>query len=416
VKPEAPDSPPAIPDYELLRLVGRGSYGDVWLARSLTGLFRAVKIVWRNRFKEEEPYEREFDGLREFAAVSLIEPHQLAVLHVGQNHSAGFFYYVMELADDVETGRDVDAAHYVPHTLKETRERRGRLPTAQVVTLGTDLCRALVSLHAAGLVHRDVKPSNVIFVGGLPKLADIGLVSATTTAHAFVGTDGFVPPEGPGAPEADVYGLGKLLYEIATGLDRHDYPRLPSNLSELPDRKELFELNEILIRACDPAAEHRYADAAVLLDDLLLLQAGRSMRRLRSTERRLTRAIRASAACALVAAVAATGAYVERQRASRENSLRREMEADRDALARNQVYQASLAKAQHALDLQDYVTAQQELRGSMPRPGARDLRGPEWQLLWDGVQNSLSAAISSDPPAIPPNAATGRFGPSETDH
>src|SRR5438046_2384454 len=59
-------TPPSIPDHELLRGIGRGSYGEVWLARNVLGQFRAVKIVYRDRFEHERPYEREFDGIRKF--------------------------------------------------------------------------------------------------------------------------------------------------------------------------------------------------------------------------------------------------------------------------------------------------------------------------------------------------------------
>ncbi|MBI5769271.1 MAG: tetratricopeptide repeat protein [Verrucomicrobia bacterium] len=269
---------PVIPDYELLRLVGRGSYGDVWLARGVTGIFRAVKIVWRDRFADPQPFEREFRGLKEFATVSLTESRQLALLHVGRHDEAGFFYYVMELADDATRGREIDPASYTPNSLREVRARRGRLPATEVVALGTELARGLAGLHTRGLVHRDIKPSNVIFVGGQPKLADIGLVASASAALTFVGTEGYVPPEGPGAPAADVFSLGKLLYELATGLDRHDYPRLPPDFHTLADRKELLELNEVLIRACEPIAAKRHRDATALLDDLLLLQAGKSVR------------------------------------------------------------------------------------------------------------------------------------------
>src|SRR5262245_58675922 len=92
--------PPPIPEYQLLRLIGRGSYGDVWLARGVTGIFRAIKIVREDRFSNEKPFLREFEGIRRFSEISLNEPHQLAVLHVGLNEPAGFFYYVMEVADD----------------------------------------------------------------------------------------------------------------------------------------------------------------------------------------------------------------------------------------------------------------------------------------------------------------------------
>jgi serine/threonine protein kinase len=73
----------------------------------------------------------------------------------------------------------------------------------------------------------DIKPSNVDFCRGRPKLADIGLVTDVGSSQSFVGTEGFIPPEGPGTPQADLYALGKMLYELATGRDRMDFPHLP---------------------------------------------------------------------------------------------------------------------------------------------------------------------------------------------
>lgn len=264
---------PRIPDYDLLRQIGSGSYGDVWLARGLTGAYRAVKIVWRDRFPDAEPFEREFRGLKEFTALGL-DASQLALLHVGQDERAGFFYYVMELADDAATGRAIDPARYVPLTARELKVRRGRLPAAECITFGVALARSLAGLHARALLHRDIKPSNVIVAGGVPKLADIGLVSSRTEARSFVGTEGYLPPEGPGAPSADVFALGKVLYELATGLDRTEYPKLPDELGDPGERRILFRLNAVLLRACDAAPERRYSDAAALLADLQALAAG----------------------------------------------------------------------------------------------------------------------------------------------
>ena len=195
-----PDLSPPIPDYTLLRPVGRGAYGEVWLARSVTGVHRAVKIVRRASFNEDRPFDREFAGIKRFEPVSLGQDSQVALLHVGRNDAAGFFYYVMELADDIETGDEIFPERYVPKTLKELRARQQRLPADECLTISLALARALAHLHVHGLVHRDIKPSNVIFVHGVPKLADIGLVSAIDTSHSFVGTEGFVPPEAPVAP------------------------------------------------------------------------------------------------------------------------------------------------------------------------------------------------------------------------
>lgn len=286
---------PTIADYDLIRRIGQGSYGDVWLARGLTGNYRAIKVVWRDRFPDAEPFEREFNGLKKFMSAALPESSQLALLHVGQNESAGFFYYVMELADDVELGREVRPATYAPLTLKELRAQRGRLSAAECVRIGVELARSLASLHESGLVHRDIKPSNIILVGGVPKLADVGLVASTVDALTYVGTSGFVPPEGPGKPGADVFALGKLLYELATGLDRDDYPRLPPELNELPDRRMIFALNGIILRACEPGSAQRYRDAAGILADLLVVQAGSSLR-----HKRRWRVLRAVAAFVVV--------------------------------------------------------------------------------------------------------------------
>ncbi len=90
---------PTIPDYELVRSIGRGSYGEVWLARNLTGSWVAIKIVTRASFDQDRPFEREFEGIKRFEPISRSHPSQLAILHVGKNDESNYFYYVMELAD-----------------------------------------------------------------------------------------------------------------------------------------------------------------------------------------------------------------------------------------------------------------------------------------------------------------------------
>src|SRR6185295_4549936 len=171
------------------------------------------------------------------------------------------------------------------------------------------LTRALEHLHRHGLVHRDIKPSNVVFVHGVPKLADIGLVSAVDTSLSFVGTEGFVPPEGPGSVAADLYSLGKVLYEISTGRDRTEFPKLPDDLEHISDKRALLELNEVVLKACDPRPVQRYASAQAMCDDLLLLQAGKSVKRLHLIERRFKLVAKYGLA-ATALTLAAAGAFL----------------------------------------------------------------------------------------------------------
>src|SRR5438128_11017897 len=91
-------SPPAIPDHDLLRVIGRGAYGEVWLARpTRVGTLRAVKVIRRDEFGDARPFQREFEGIRRYEPISRGHANLVNILHVGG--TADCFYYVMELAD-----------------------------------------------------------------------------------------------------------------------------------------------------------------------------------------------------------------------------------------------------------------------------------------------------------------------------
>src|SRR5439155_738099 len=174
-------TPPQIPDHDLLHSIGKGSYGEVWLARSKLGTLRAVKVVYRSTFKDSRPFEREFKGIQKFEPISRSHEGLVDILQVGGGEE--YFYYVMELADPGEMQNEegrrqknqtASSANptssfcippssfgsYTPHTLGHDSKQRGRLPVKECVNLGHSLASALAHLHKHGLVHRDIKPSN----------------------------------------------------------------------------------------------------------------------------------------------------------------------------------------------------------------------------------------------------------------
>lgn len=395
------ETPPLIPDFTLLRRIGGGSYGDVWIGSSVTGIYRAVKLVSRSRFADAGPYLREREGITRFQKAVGNQPQQLALLHVGEDNKQGLLFYVMELADDATAGTDIDPATYVPMTLKEFNLRHPTVPVDECIDIGASLARALVGLHTAGLIHRDVKPSNIIFVNRVPKLADIGLVSSSEHTLTSLGTPGYAPPEGGGSAAADVYGLGKILYQLASGLGPGDYPRLPVDATSRPDAARLMELNEVFLRACHPDPTQRYPTAQALLDDLLLLQAGRSVKELVRTKERLRVLRKVSGVAALVALVVVSILGVQnyltlQKLAAQEKVAREKAEAD-ERLAR---YSADLHIAQLALASGDYGNSRSALRRQIPKAGEPDLRGLEWNILWNktkGDQQRIYGEVGDAP-------------------
>lgn len=382
---------PLTPDHELLRRIGRGSYGEVWLARGATGAYRAVKIVRRESFDHDRPFEREFSGILKFEPLSRTHDSQVDILHVSRGE--GYFYYVMELADDQFTGQQINPGSYAPRTVKSDLFQRGKLPFEECVQISLALTTALQHLHSNGLVHRDVKPSNIIFVNGVPKLADIGLVTGIDATLSLVGTEGFAPPEGPGSPQADIYSLGKVLYEMATGKDRQDFPELPTNVAALPESEALIELNAVIAKACRHHPDERYRSASDMHKDLLLLQSGKSLAKLRVVERRLQNLKRSSVAILLFAILVSVGFLYE----ARQSRIVRRLGQEKDQMLDENAtlaYATDINMAQVALKENNMGRAIEILNRQLPRPGKRDLRGWEWRYLWGQCRSDSILTIS----------------------
>jgi eukaryotic-like serine/threonine-protein kinase len=271
--PYAPDLSGCALDhrYELHAVIGEGAFGRVYeghdrrLARPVA--VKVIKPWWTEDPDWVATFEREAQLL---ARVS--DPGIVQIYDVG--HAAEGLYYVAELVD----GENL--AH---------RLRRGALPAWEACGVAAQLCRALARAHAQRIVHRDVKPANILLSGdGRVKVGDFGLArlaGGSTDEHGphpatIVGTPRYMAPEQgrglPTSPATDVYSVGVVLYEMLAGkppfrgvsvvelaLSHLQEPppplsvRLPSSLVAITERA----------LAKDPA--HRYADGAEMADALV---------------------------------------------------------------------------------------------------------------------------------------------------
>jgi serine/threonine-protein kinase len=195
--------------YTLLAILGTGGMATVWRARDeMLGRDVAVKVLNAQHAADAAFLDR-FEGeARHAAAVS--HPRLVTVFDCGVE--SGTPYIVMELV----AGR----------TLRQVLDEAGVLPPAQAVAIAAAVCEGLEAAHAAGLVHRDITPANIVLNGGEVKVLDFGIARAdgtraATAAGTVVGTVAYLSPEQASGrqaePRSDLYSLGCVLFEMLTG-------------------------------------------------------------------------------------------------------------------------------------------------------------------------------------------------------
>jgi serine/threonine-protein kinase len=274
--------------YQLKRLLGMGGMGEVYLAEHL--LLRrpcAIKLIRADRAGDAASlrrFEREVQ-----VTATLTHPNTVQVYDYGHTDD-GTFYYVME---------------YLPGlTLEQLVQSQGPVPAPRTIHLLCQVCGALGEAHAAGLIHRDIKPGNIIVCerGGLrdvAKLLDFGIVrspgvkldeSQAFLEPAIVGTPGFMSPEQASGTDAvdarsDIYSLGGVAYFLVTGVP----PFGRATLSEMlaahtrqavtpPERIQPNvprDLQAIILRCLSKNPDDRYPNAAALHDALERCESAR---------------------------------------------------------------------------------------------------------------------------------------------
>jgi serine/threonine protein kinase len=264
--------------YDVVRPLGSGGMGEVYLARDrVLGRDVALKVL-RKQYAGDDEFAERFKR-EAMSAASLSHPNIVQVYDRGET----------------EEGASYIAMEYVPGgTLKEWISREGPLEAADAAGIGAQVAEALGAAHDRGMVHRDIKPQNVLLAArGGAKVADFGIARAGSSATisrtgSVMGTAGYMSPEQalgkPATPKSDLYSLGVVLYEALTGELPYtaDNPIAVSMKHVNEPLQPPIELNPRIPRgmnalvtkllAKDP--ENRYADAEELANDLWRVNRG----------------------------------------------------------------------------------------------------------------------------------------------
>lgn len=207
----------------VVQLCGNGTFGTVYLVEDAIGRRLAVKVVPRTGALSE----RELAGLKNYKDCR--HTNLLAIHHI--EITDRFICCTMDAADDLNRGQ----GEYLADTLGNRIRKSGSRTGQEIHAMLEDLLQGLEYLHQHGLVHRDIKPDNILWVNGRAVLADAGLI-APAGKGSLAGSPGFISPQvmngdSAPAPADDFYALGKVIYCALTGLPVRSYPSLPQEVT-----------------------------------------------------------------------------------------------------------------------------------------------------------------------------------------
>ncbi len=257
--------------YEIIRAIGEGGMANVYLALD-TILDRKVAVkILRGDLAEDEKFVRRFQR-EAISASSLNDPNIVEVYDVGEDN--GKYFIVMEYVQGL--------------TLKQLIKKRGALTLPEVQDIMLQLTSAVAHAHESYIIHRDIKPQNVIILeDGRVKIMDFGIAVALnagefTQTNSVMGTVYYIPPEqangGAATIKSDIYSLGILMYELVTGhvpfkgdnpvevAIKHMNEEIPSICEYDPEMPQSIE--NIILRAAAKNPKNRYESAWEMHEDL----------------------------------------------------------------------------------------------------------------------------------------------------
>lgn len=268
--------------YKIVEVLGQGGMGTVFRAWDpMIQRDVAIKLLPEELSRSETAVQRFLIEAR--SAGRLNHPNAVAIYEIGQEGTS--HYLVME---------------YVPGgSIDNAMRQTGPLSAVEASRVAADACKGLVAAHAVGLIHRDVKPANLLRADdGTVKVADFGLAKikemgspTITDPNNVMGTPNFMSPEqcesGPVDARSDIYSLGATYYTLLTGIDpfsesgsllkvmfAHCHADIPDPRVENPEIPEAC--SEIIARAMAKAPDDRYQTAGEMLADLQSAVSGRA--------------------------------------------------------------------------------------------------------------------------------------------
>ena len=255
--------------YEVLSKIGAGGMADVYKGKDqMLNSYVAIKVL-KKEYKEDENFVRKFRSEAQ-AAAGLMHPNIVNVYDVGEDR--GLYYMVMELVEGI--------------TLKEYIEKKGRLSHKEVISIAIQVCTGIGVAHAANIIHRDIKPQNIIISkDGKVKVTDFGIAKATTSntvSSNAMGSVHYTSPEqargGFSDQRSDIYSIGITLYEMVTGQVPFDGDSTVSVAikhlqEEITPPSEIvpdipYSLEQIILKCTQKNSERRYKNTNELIRDL----------------------------------------------------------------------------------------------------------------------------------------------------